>query len=610
MMKNCLRQILRIFLPFITLTLLFQCQRMLFLWIYSAEIGAAFTESLSALGHGFLMDLSMAGYLTAIPAIVLTVALWTRRKWPAIVLRGYYGIIAVILAAIFALDLALYGHWGFRLDMTPVFYIATSVSSAMASVTAKEWVIGLAAFIVSSVGIYLLLVFVTGFVSIDRRSSRIAMTVCSVVVMGLLVLAIRGGVTVSTMNPSRAYFSSNPRLNHAAMNPMFSLLYSAMHQDDFASQYRFMDENESERIAASLRGPRGGCNGSRLSLTTQRPDIYIVILESFSAHVMPSLGGNPIAMRLDSIAGKGALWENFYACSFRTDRALPVILNGVPAQPSASILKYVDKVEKLPAIAKELKRQAGYETAYYYGGDENFANMHALIVSGGFDRSISDHDFAVKDKLSKWGAHDDKLFERALRDNPTPGAAPQFRVIQTSSSHEPFKVPASMRGFEDDLRANSIAYADSCLGEWVNAVNANGRQSLIIIVPDHYGTWPERDKLTTLDERHHIPLVMTGTALQGIPARFTDYGSQIDIAPTLLSLLGLDSSMFTFGNDLLCPSSPHYAWITEPETAAIFTAGDKAELSLPDDKAVSGSPEGIRRVKAYLQVLYSKIDSL
>ena len=71
----------------------------------------------------------------------------------------------------------------------------------------------------------------------------------------------------------------------------------------------------------------------------------MIIAESFSAHLMPSLGGEPIAVRLDSIAQSGMLFTNFYASSFRTDRGIPAILSGFPAQPNTSLMKYVEKAE-------------------------------------------------------------------------------------------------------------------------------------------------------------------------------------------------------------------------------------------------------------------------
>ena len=95
---------------------------------------------------------------------------------------------------------------------------------------------------------------------------------------------------------------------------------------------------------------------------------------------MPGLGGEAIAVNLDSLAREGMSFTNFYANSFRTDRALPCILSAFPSLPSMSLLKHVEKIEHLPSMAETLK-SAGYDTSYFYGGDITFANMQAYLAS-------------------------------------------------------------------------------------------------------------------------------------------------------------------------------------------------------------------------------------
>lgn len=69
----------------------------------------------------------------------------------------------------------------------------------------------------------------------------------------------------------------------------------------------------------------------------------MIILESFSVHLMPSFGGENIAPNLDRFGKEGILFTNFYSNSFRTDRALTSIISGYPAQPSTSIMKFTEK---------------------------------------------------------------------------------------------------------------------------------------------------------------------------------------------------------------------------------------------------------------------------
>ena len=83
---------------------------------------------------------------------------------------------------------------------------------------------------------------------------------------GLDFLAIRGGVGASVANVSKVYFSTNPFLNHAATNPVFSFLSSLGKREDFASEYLFSTNrsgpNDSKRFAETGRSNRAPQNRS------------------------------------------------------------------------------------------------------------------------------------------------------------------------------------------------------------------------------------------------------------------------------------------------------------------------------------------------------------
>lgn len=591
-------------------TLLFGVQRTLFIAVYAPMIGARFTEFLAAMGHGLAMDLSMAAYLTAVPALTVIAAVCGAGRAASAILRSYSWIAATLLSLIFIADTVLYSYWDFRLDMTPLFYFFSSPKAAMAS--APWWQAALAAVgvvvVTALIGIFLSAVY--RFAPLPPHGKAGAIAVATVAAAALFI-PIRGGFGVSTMNLSRAYFSANQRLNHAAVNPAFSLLYSLSHQNNFSEQFRFFADDEAARIVSESRSADIPSDNVGLNLAAPRPDIYIIILESFSSHVVGSLGGETIAVGLDSIAASGASWQRFYACSFRTDRGLTSILSGFPAQPTTSVMKSVERAENLPSIAREL-RKAGYATRYYYGGDANFTNMMAYLVAGGYDRVVSDRDFPISERRGKWGAHDHIVAERMHAELPTGSDAPRLTVFQTSSSHEPFEVPFSNPRFAGNPRANSIAYTDSVVTATVNAINGRQRPSLVVIVPDHYGTWPMRESLPDLVDRHHSLLIMTGTALRGVPCAPTTVASQIDIAPTLMELLDLSADAFPYGVSLIDPSATHTAWITEPEEVALVGPdGRKATFNVGSETIEPGSdPKLAKWLKARLQQLYTDLDKL
>ena len=112
----------------------------------------------------------------------------------------------------------------------------------------------------------------------------------------------------------------------------------------------------------------------------------------------------------------------------------------IPVQPSTSIMKYPEKTDKLPSIPRSLKN-AGYNLEYYYGGDADFTNMRSYLVSSGIEKIISDKDFPLSERTGKWGAQDHVLFQRLMKDlKEEKQEEPFLKLVQTSSSHEPFEV--------------------------------------------------------------------------------------------------------------------------------------------------------------------------
>ena len=613
---------------------IFMLQKPLFMFFYQTLYeGASWTEWFRVIWHGLPLDLSLAGYLTAVPGLLFIGSAWglsnlLRRIW-----CGYFIFVSVLLSVIFTVDLGLYEYWGFRLDATPLFYFFSSPKDAVASVSVWMVVGGILAMGVYAAVLYgifhrlLLRKAVFGRMKVPYRRLRVSGVL--LLLTGLLFIPIRGGFTVSTMNTGKVYFSTNQRLNHAAINPAFSLMESLSKQKDFGKQYRFMEAAAADRIFSGLGDPavlrkdsapadslRQTPDSLHSLFTTQRPDVLLVILESFSSRLMTALGGEPdVAVRLDSLAQEGVLFTNFYANSFRTDRGLVAILSGSPAQPTPSIMKYPRKTQSMPAIAGSLKK-AGYETKYYYGGDADFTNMRSYLMSSGFEDIVADQDFPVSERLSKWGVHDHLVFRRLLDDlrmeatdsTQAEKHAPHFRVLQTSSSHEPFEVPYSRL---ENKRLNAFAYTDSCVGDFVKQFRElpQWKNTVIVFVPDHLGSYPEH--IGNLEiARYQIPLLMVGGAVRE-PGRVDVYGSQQDIAATLLAQLSLPHGEFTFSKDMLNPDSPHFAFFTVPDAFGFVTPDNQLIFNNEANGiAVDEGPEkgqNLLRGQAYLQKLYDDI---
>ena len=632
-----MKQIIWFVKTYATFVVLFVLQKPLFLFLEKGSatqpVDNIFTELPAVIWHGLPLDLSMAGYLSVIPGLLSIAVVWLERDLVKPIMNIYFIIASLFITCSFVLNASLYPYWKYPLDSTPLFYFFTSPADAIASVSIWQVILSIVILIALTVGVWFTLRmrgekrqrysrygyryggFGSGkrnrFDDFDRHRGRTSIIL--LLLTGLLFLPIRGGITVSTMNTGQAYYSQNAYLNHSAVNPLFSLLESITHQEDFASQYRFMKDKEADKIFATMTSTSDENTYPLLNEATFKkgtPDILFVIMESFASDILPSMGSyKDVAVCLDSIAQQSILFTRFYANSFRTDRGMVSILSGYPAQPTTSIMRYPRKTSQLPSIARNLAKYKNYKTTYYYGGDADFCNMRSYLVSQGYQHIISDANFPIEDKLSKWGVPDHIVAARMMEDIKAQQneKRPMLRIFQTSSSHEPFEVPYHRL---KDKRLNAFAYTDSVMGAIVREYRKLPRwkNTLIVFVPDHVGGYKEN--LNDHDRsRYQIPLILAGGAISR-PMKVGIIGSQHDIAATLLGQLGVEHREFTFSKNMMSDATPKFAFfavndafgIVSEENSLIY---DNRAKRIVYDKGEKGF--NLKRGQAYLQKLYDDL---
>ena len=632
-----MKQIIWFVKTYATFVVLFVLQKPLFLFLEKGSatqpVDNIFTELPAVIWHGLPLDLSMAGYLSVIPGFLSIAVVWLKRDLVKPIMNIYFIIASLFITCSFLLNASLYPYWKYPLDSTPLFYFFTSPADAIASVSIWQVILSIVILIVLTIGVWFTLRmrgekrqqysrysygyggFGSGkrnrFDDFDRHRGRTSIIL--LLLTSLLFLPIRGGITVSTMNTGQAYYSQNAYLNHSAVNPLFSLLESITHQEDFASQYRFMKDKEADKIFATMTSTSDENTYPLLNEATFKkgtPDILIVIMESFASDIMPSMGSyKDVAVCLDSIAQQSILFTRFYANSFRTDRGMVSILSGYPAQPTTSIMRYPRKTSQLPSIARNLAKYKNYKTTYYYGGDADFCNMRSYLVSQGYQHIISDANFPIEDKLSKWGVPDHILAAKMMEDIKAQQneKRPMLRILQTSSSHEPFEVPYHRL---KDKRLNAFAYTDSVMGAIVREYRKLPRwkNTLIVFVPDHVGGYKEN--LNDHDRsRYQIPLILAGGVISR-PMKVGIIGSQHDIAATLLGQLGVEHREFTFSKNMMSDATPKFAFfavndafgIVSEENSLIY---DNRAKRIVYDKGEKGF--NLKRGQAYLQKLYDDL---
>lgn len=281
-------------------------------------------------------------------------------------------------------------------------------------------------------------------------------------------------------------------------------------------------------------------------------NLVIVLEESLGAGFVGRLGGDAITPHLDALASRGIWFEQLYATGTRSVRGIEAVVAGFPPTPAQSTVK-LSKSQRDFATLASLLRSEGYTSEFVYGGESHFDNMRGFFLGNGFERVVDQADFSAPRFVGDWGVSDEDLFDKTderLQALHSRGA-PFFLLAFSSSNHEPFQFPDGRIALADPQRQsvrNAVKYADHALGRFFEQARTRDywRDTLFLLVSDHdvrvYG--PDRVPVN----RFHIPGLILGADIE--PLTLTSAASQIDLAPTLLSLMGVDSTHPFPGRDL------------------------------------------------------------
>jgi len=590
----------------------FVLQKPIFLvWQHALMGDITGMDYLRVIGHGLPLDASVAAYCTALVGLWLAVSVWWRSRAWQVVVDVYTGLMVAIGLSVLLGDNGCFPSWGYHLDKTVGEFLRTP-KEVLACAPTWVWFCGAAAFgvlwigcMAAAWGVRLVGRRVSPMYEVNTIGRRVGYSLALLVVTGLLFLPMRGSVSVSTMNTGRVYFSDNQMLNMAAINPVFNIVESLGENTFDVDKYTYMSGEEASATVDSLYSISGELVRSRI-LTTARPNIVLLILESFSLNAWDAMP------RIQQLAEEGVLFTNMFASSFRTDRGVVAVMSGFPGQPTSSLMTVPYKSKSLPQLGGSL-RAVGYETAFYYGGDEDFTNMRSYLISGGFEDRISDHSFAMQDRLSKWGVPDHILMQRAGReivDKLQQAGKEQKRldVILSLSSHEPFEVPYHHL---EHPYLNSIAYTDSCVGALVDTLRASADWDslLVVMVADHGFPYPEG--LGNYEPlRYRIPMVLCGGAVKE-PMKIETLCSQIDIVPTLLSEMELPTDAYWFGKDILDSRRDPFAFYAFHDGFALIKNQDTIVVDAKANQVIRGENKKLEHVaRAMVQRVMEVIDKL
>lgn len=533
--------------------IIFQGYRILFFFFNKAkalEVGRG--DIFRSMFHGMRMDASMAAYFTVPVILLMLLGLFLKLFSKPGIIKFYTAVLLFLSLLLSIIDANAFAAWGFRLDASVLKYL-NNPKEAWASVS------NLPVFWLILVFFILWWVIVRVFKRlIDKSFVRFAETkkwqagLLLFLLLGASIIPIRGGLQLAPLNQSSVYFSDNNFINQSALNAQWNFIFSLLQQkDNGKNPFQYLEEPVAAKTVQALLADKGNYSSIIDSTKTPKPNIIFIVWESFTAKVIGySKNGQQIVPGFEKLIKQGIYFDSAYATGDRTDKGIVAVLSGYPAQPTTSIVKYPTKAAKLPVISKVLQA-AGYNTAFYYGGELEFANMKAYLLGGMYGSYTSINDFDKKDQNSKWGAHDGVVANKLMADLAN-AKSPFFYTWLTLSSHEPFEIPKAslLPGDDDETKfLNSLHYSDKVVADFITFCQKQPwwGNTIVVITGDHGHRFPAA-KIQA--DNFRIPILLLGGALTKTDTTLHNTVSQIDIPYSVLQQLRLPADSFYWSKSL------------------------------------------------------------
>lgn len=283
-------------------------------------------------------------------------------------------------------------------------------------------------------------------------------------------------------------------------------------------------------------------------------NVILISVESLSASYLSQFGNqNGITPNLDELTKNSLFFENLYATGTRTARGLEAITLSIPPTPGRSIVKRIGREGGMWSMGNVFKSK-GYEVRYLYGGRGYFDNMNAFFSGNGYkitdQSSINNADIHFE---NAWGVSDEDLYQQTIKqanlsqqDNK-----PFFYHVMTTSNHRPYTYPDNRIDIPSGTgRSGAVKYTDFAIGEFFKQARQQAwfNNTIFVIVADHCASSAGKTDLPV--ERYHIPMWVYAPDIIESKTVST-LASQIDIAPTILSLLNMSYESWSFGKNIL-----------------------------------------------------------
>jgi len=428
-------------------------------------------------------------------------------------------------------------------------------------------------------------------------------------VLAVLFVMVRSSFQHRPANLATFAFCDDAMVNSLVANSAYSVLSAAYGlKNETQSSWMYGDMPTAEmvqRVRAGTGVPPSDFISNELptlrrqvaTMRREKPlNLVIVLEESLGAGFVRQLGGLPVTPNLDRLAERGIWFDQLYATGTRSVRGIEAVVAGFPPTPALSVVKLSKAQHHFATLASVLQR-SGYYSEFVYGGESHFDNMRGFFLGNGFNNVVDRQDFKNPQFVGSWGVSDEDLFDMAHARIAKLHASDQpfFMLVFSSSNHTPFEFPDGRIELFDAQKQtvrNAVKYADHALGQFIERARGSDlwAETLFLVVADH-DTRVYGDELVPVG-KFHIPGVILGADVS--PRRIDSLVSQIDLAPTLLSLMGVDGEHPFPGRDLT-RTLPEFGNSPAPVQARAMMQFDQNFAWLERDRLTVLLPDGSSR---------------
>ncbi|MDR0927313.1 MAG: sulfatase-like hydrolase/transferase [Ignavibacteria bacterium] len=385
----------------------------------------------------------------------------------------------------------------------------------------------------------------------------------------LILLGIRGRVEIkSPIRVGTAYFTNDLFLNQLGLNPNFTLLASYVeHKKHKQERANFIDNTIAIKELRESLGlsnddfildediypferimPISDCVINGLD----EPNIILVIMESMSAEKMTRNGNvHKLTPFLDSLSHKSLYFNNFYSDGMHTFEGIFSTLYGLPTIAGKNPMRMMPMMQCKGLVGELLS--SGYSTTYFATHDGQFENMEGFLYLNGFQRVVEKSAYPIGEAKTNLGVPDDYMFRFSvpILNDLAKKQNPFFATYLTSSDHKPWYIPEYFSPKNDVTYYGITEYADYSLKVFLtDCAKQNWYENTIFVFVADHGA-PIDVTYDISMSYFHIPFVVFSPKLQENDISCCDkIGSQVDIASTILGMLGKRYKNQTFGYNL------------------------------------------------------------